>query len=143
VRQRTAREPIVQVQDENRKPVAGAAVLFLLPEGGPSGTFANGTRMLKVMTDGKGRAIAKGLRLNEVSGKFQIQVEASYQGSTATATISQSNAVLTAAAAAGTAPAHLASIILAVGAVAAAVVVVNVQNKGAAHRVDQRNPNAQ
>ena len=31
VRQRTAREPIVQVEDENHKPVAGAVVVFLLP----------------------------------------------------------------------------------------------------------------
>jgi hypothetical protein len=138
VRQRTAREPIVQVQDENRKPVAGATVLFLLPQGGPGGTFANGTRMLKVMTDGKGRAIAKGLRLNEVSGKFQIQVEASYQGATATTTISQSNAVLTAAAAAGTAPGQLASIIMAVGAIATAVIVVSVQDKGPAYRANNR-----
>ncbi len=44
IRQRTAREPIVQVEDENHRPVAGAAVLFLLPENGPGGTFANGAR---------------------------------------------------------------------------------------------------
>ena len=37
IRQRTAREPIVQVEDENHRPVAGAAVLFLLPENGPGG----------------------------------------------------------------------------------------------------------
>jgi hypothetical protein len=29
----TAREPIVQVQDENDRPVAGAMVVFTLPEG--------------------------------------------------------------------------------------------------------------
>ena len=28
IKERTAREPIVQVEDENHKPVAGAAVLF-------------------------------------------------------------------------------------------------------------------
>jgi hypothetical protein len=96
VRQRTAREPIVQVEDENHRPVAGASVLFLLPDNGPSGAFANGSRTLQVMTDSKGRAIAKGLRLNNISGKFQIKVEASYQGSTATESINQSNMVLTA-----------------------------------------------
>lgn len=31
IRQRTARDPIVRVEDENHKPVAGAAVVFLLP----------------------------------------------------------------------------------------------------------------
>lgn len=30
-RQRVARDPMVQVEDENRKPIAGAAVVFLLP----------------------------------------------------------------------------------------------------------------
>ena len=34
IRQRTAREPIVQVEDENNMPVAGATVYFLLPESG-------------------------------------------------------------------------------------------------------------
>jgi len=101
IRQRTAREPIVQVEDENRRPVAGAAVLFLLPDSGPGGTFADGSRSLSVVTDSQGRAAAKGLRPGNVSGKFQIQVQASYQGLTATTTITQTNAVLTAAAAGG------------------------------------------
>ena len=92
VRQRTAREPIVQVEDENHRPIAGASVLFLLPDSGPSGVFGNGSRTLQVMTDSKGRAVAKGLRLNNVSGKFQIKVEASFKGSSATASIGQANA---------------------------------------------------
>jgi hypothetical protein len=99
IRQRTAREPIVQVEDENHKPVAGAAVLFMLPDKGASGTFANGARTLAVTTDSNGRAVAKGYRANQTSGKFQISVEASYQGVTTKATISQANAVLTAGAA--------------------------------------------
>ncbi|HEX2522847.1 MAG TPA: hypothetical protein VHP35_12060, partial [Terriglobia bacterium] len=32
IRQRTAREPIVRVEDENGRPIAGAMVLFTLPE---------------------------------------------------------------------------------------------------------------
>ena len=40
--QRTARETIVQVENENRKPVAGAVVVFRLPSQGAGGTFANG-----------------------------------------------------------------------------------------------------
>ena len=34
VKQRVNREPIVQVEDENHKPVAGAAVTFFLPNDG-------------------------------------------------------------------------------------------------------------
>ena len=31
IRQRVARQPIIQVEDENHKPVAGAVVVFTLP----------------------------------------------------------------------------------------------------------------
>jgi len=51
VRQRVNREPIVQVEDNNRKPVAGAVVIFLLPDSGASGTFTDGSRMLMTVTD--------------------------------------------------------------------------------------------
>lgn len=93
IRQRTAREPIVQVEDENHKPVAGAAVVFLLPEHGAGGTFADGGHSLTVTTNAQGQAGARGIHLNNVQGQFQIQVTASYNGLTATATISQSIAV--------------------------------------------------
>ena len=99
VRQRVAREPIVQVEDENRKPVAGAAVTFLLPNQGASGVFANGARSLTVMTDENGRAVARGLRPNNVNGQYQINVNASHEGRTANATINQTNAFIAAAAA--------------------------------------------
>src|SRR3984885_12163944 len=56
VKQRVNREPIVQVEDENHKPVAGAAIIFFLPTSGPSGTFANGSQTLTVTTDATGRA---------------------------------------------------------------------------------------
>jgi hypothetical protein len=124
VRQRTAREPIVQVEDENHRPIAGASVLFLLPDSGPGGVFSNGSRSLQVMTDSKGRAMAKGLRLNDVSGKFQIRVEASYQGSTATASMNQANMVLTAGAASGMGVGAKIAAILAVAVIATAVTVV-------------------
>jgi hypothetical protein len=101
IRQRTAREPIVQVEDENHKPVAGAAVVFLTPQHGPSAVFADGTHSTTVMTDANGRAIARGLRPNNAAGKFQIRVSASYQGQTASTTISQTNALGAAGAAAG------------------------------------------
>src|SRR6202035_2743945 len=66
VKQRTAREPIVQVEDENHKPVAGAAVVFLLPDQGAGGAFAGGTHMLTVTSDAQGRAIAHGFHPNGV-----------------------------------------------------------------------------
>ena len=50
VRQRTAREPIVQVEDSNHRPVAGAIVTFTLPGRGASGVFANGSQTMTVTT---------------------------------------------------------------------------------------------
>ncbi len=85
IRQRTAREPIVQVEDRNRKPVAGAAVVFMLPDTGASGVFPNGSRTLTVMTDENGRAAARGLRPNSVRGEMKIRVNASHQGQTGNA----------------------------------------------------------
>ena len=57
IRQRVNREPIVQVEDQNHKPIAGAVVVFLLPDQGASGTFPDGSRMLMAVTDNQGRAI--------------------------------------------------------------------------------------
>src|ERR1700683_5308119 len=70
IRQRTAREPIVQVEDENHKPIAGAAVLFTLPGSGPSGFFAGGAQTFSTITDSAGRAAAHGLRPNTISGSY-------------------------------------------------------------------------
>jgi len=125
LRQRTAREPIVQVEDENHKPVAGAAVLFLLPDRGAGGTFADGSHSLSVVTNAQGRAAARGIHLNGTQGQFQIEVSASYQGMTATTTISQSIAVGAAGAGAGGAAAGAAIsakviVIIAIAAAAAA-----------------------
>jgi len=118
IKQRTAREPVVQVEDENHRPVAGAAVLFDLPGQGASGTFPGGGHSLTVMTDSQGRAVARGLRPNNVQGRFQIHVTASHNGQTANATITMSNAV--AAGAAAGASAGISGKLIAVIAIAAA-----------------------
>ena len=118
IRQRVAREPIVQVEDENRKPVAGAAVTFLLPQQGPGATFANGARSTTLLTDNNGRAVARGLQPNNVNGKYEIRVNASHQGRTASAIITQTNAF--AAGAAAAAGAGISAKLLAIVAVAAA-----------------------
>ena len=124
VRQRFAREPIVQVEDENRKPVAGAVVTFVLPNQGASGVFPNGARTLTTITDNNGRAVARGLRPTN-NGKFEIRVNASKDGKTASTTIGVSN-VLAAAAITG---AKLA-LLLAIAGGAAAGIAVAVNNSG-------------
>ncbi len=94
IRQRINREPIVQVEDENHKPVAGAVVLFFLPDQGPSGTFTNGSRMLMTVTDAQGQARPSGIRPQQPKPPgllMQIRVTASFLGITASAVIAQTN----------------------------------------------------
>jgi hypothetical protein len=122
LRQRVVREPIVRVEDQNHKPVAGALVSFLLPGNGAGGTFPNGAKLLTVTTDANGQAVARGIKANNVSGQYQITVTASSGTVSATATISQSNIAAAAAggAAAGAAiSAKLIVVLVIVGAAAA------------------------
>jgi len=92
-RQRVARDPMVQVEDENRKPVAGAAVVFLLPNQGAGASFANGARSLTVLTDGKGQAVARGMQTNKLSGQYQMRVTASANGQTTSVSINMTNSI--------------------------------------------------
>jgi hypothetical protein len=89
IRQRVTRDPVVKVEDDDHRPVAGAAVVFALPVSGTTGEFANGTKTLAVITDKDGLAVASGLKTNEVPGKLQIYVTASYRGLRAKTLVNQ------------------------------------------------------
>jgi hypothetical protein len=89
VGQRSTRNPVVRIRDENEKPVAGAAVVFSLPTEGASGTFSNGEKTLIATTDARGEVTASGLRVNQIPGRLQIHVNASYRGQTARANVTQ------------------------------------------------------
>ena len=91
IKQRTAHEPIVQVQDENHKPVAGVAVIFLLPHSGPGGSFLNSAQSFSTVTDAEGKAVAQGLTPNKITGHYQIHVRAKYNDLSTEATIAQEN----------------------------------------------------
>lgn len=93
VKQRTAREPIVEVRDRNNRPIAGAVVLFEAPRGGASGTFTGGSPALRVTTDAQGRAAGQGFRPNNVQGNFALNVAVTVAGVTETAVINMSNVV--------------------------------------------------
>ena len=128
IRQRVARESIVQVEDENHKPVAGAAVIFFLPEQGASGVFPNGTRSLTMVTDQSGKAVARGIRPNQISGDMQIRVNASFRGQTASTIIHQKN-IAGAAVAGGAISGKLLALIIA-GAAGAATAGAIVATRG-------------
>jgi hypothetical protein len=118
VRQRVSREAMVQVEDENHKPVAAAAVTFFLPGDGASGVFSNGSRSITVLTDAQGKAAVRGIQLNKVQGKLQIRVQASFQGLTNNAVITQTSVAAAAGAAAGGAISGKLLAIILIGAAA-------------------------
>ena len=125
VRQRAAREVMVQVEDENHKPIAAAAVTFFLPNEGASGVLANGSRSMIVLTDSEGKAAMRMIRANNVRGNMQIRVQASYQGLTRSAVVNQTTLLHAGAAAGGVMSGKLLAILLvgAAGAVAGGVVL--------------------
>jgi hypothetical protein len=125
VKQRTAREPVVEVRDENNRPVAGAIVLFRAPSSGASGTFPNGSAMSSIATDQQGRAAARGFRPNSMEGDVELQVSASFSGLTATAVIHMRNAAGTAAVAGKSGVSgKVLAIVGAIGAAAATGIVL-------------------
>lgn len=91
VRTRSATAPVVEVRDENDKPVAGAEVVFQLPAAGPGGVFHGWMRTQTVRTDEKGRAAASGYAPNDQAGRFNIKVTATHRNKTGSAVISQTN----------------------------------------------------
>jgi hypothetical protein len=92
LKQGKATEPVVQIVDENHKPVACALVTFSLPKAGPSGVFGNGQLTLASRTDAEGKATGTGLRPNTQSGKVIITVTASVPPVTGAINITQTNA---------------------------------------------------
>lgn len=93
INQNVAAEPVIEVVDATGKPVAKAAVTLRSPASGPSVTFFGASRVATMTTDDQGRVRVSGMLPNTIEGTFQIDVEAEYNSSTATASITQSNAV--------------------------------------------------
>src|SRR5262249_11704361 len=85
---KTAVKPTVEVRDRNDLSVSGAAVRFAI--NGRNAAFQGGSRAVSVTTDSLGRATVQGLTPT-AKGAVQIEVQASYQGQSATATITQTN----------------------------------------------------
>ena len=91
VQQIAARPIAVRVEDAGGRPVSGATVTFTSPSAGPSGDFANDSPSLQVFTGDDGIAAARGYHPNALTGGYQIQVRAEFQGQTTSASIAQSN----------------------------------------------------
>jgi hypothetical protein len=89
VNQRASHDPVIRIEDENKKPLADAAAVFTLPTEGATGVFGNGAKTITVMSDRQGMAIATGLRVNQMPGRVQIHVNVSYKGLTGRTSITQ------------------------------------------------------
>jgi len=106
VQQKTAVRPVVEVRDSNNLPVVGATVQFTIARtgGGAAASFANGQNAVTITTDALGRAATSPLQAIG-NGALRINVQATYQGQVATATVSQTNfATVAEAARAGRTP---------------------------------------
>jgi hypothetical protein len=126
IKKGTAVEPLVVVADEKDRPVSGVMVIFTLPESGPSGVFANGSKSVIVYSDAEGRAIGRGLRPNRTPGKFQMTVDASFHGLAARAVINQTNVMPSET---GVSSKLIAILAIAGGAAAAGVVAASAGGK--------------
>ncbi len=68
---------VVQVLDQNDRPVDGAEVVFRFPLNGPTATFSGGKSSVTVRTNAGGQAAAVNWMATGV-GTFQVHVNASY-----------------------------------------------------------------
>jgi len=84
-------QPVVEVRDENDRPVEGATIVFRLPPSGPGGSFAGNSLTFRGSTNAQGQAGASGFVPNDLQGRFDIHVTATYQNRTGEVTISQTN----------------------------------------------------
>jgi hypothetical protein len=131
IRTRTAREPIVEVDDENHKPVAGALVLFAMDNSGGGSPFASfaGAQEVSVTTDAAGRAVAQGFAITQRKGHFKINVHATKNSAVADAVIAEVNVAGTGAGDSATTATSVVShrkLQWIVGGVAAAGVIIGV-----------------
>ncbi len=92
IREKTAKAPVVRVEDQDARPVRGASVTFTVPDMGAGGFFTTGGSTFIATTDERGIATARGLQPNNIAGRFQIRVRAALGRETASAIINQINA---------------------------------------------------
>ncbi len=82
---------VIQVLDQNDRPMEGAEVVFRFPLNGPSATFPGGKSSLTVRTNGNGQAPALNWMANGQVGTFQVHVNASYGNQVGEVTFPMSN----------------------------------------------------
>ena len=82
---------VVQVLDQDLRPVEGAGVVFRFPSSGPGATFANQENSMTFRTNADGQVAAVGWVANGQAGTFQVKVSATRGNEAGEATISMTN----------------------------------------------------
>jgi hypothetical protein len=82
---------VVQVVDQNQRPLEGAEVVFRFPLNGPSASFPGGKTSLTVRTSGTGQAPALNWMANAQVGTFEVHVNATYGNQVGETTLSMEN----------------------------------------------------
>ena len=83
---------VVQVIDQNDRPVEGAEVIFRFPISGPSAIFTGGKTSQTVRTNGGGQAAAMNWFANDQTGRFDVHISASYGNQVGETTLQMINA---------------------------------------------------
>jgi hypothetical protein len=83
---------VVQVLDQESRPIEGAQVVFRFPLNGPSATFPNQQTSQATRSNADGQAAATGWMANNRAGTFQVQVTATRGNEIGQASISMTNA---------------------------------------------------
>jgi hypothetical protein len=82
---------VVQVEDQNDRPMDGAQVVFRFPINGPSATFGGGKPTATVRTNSGGQAAATNWMANGEVGTFEVHVNATYGNQIGEATLHMTN----------------------------------------------------
>jgi hypothetical protein len=82
---------VVQVLDQNARPVEGAEVIFRFPMSGPGAVFSNQQTSQTVRTNADGQAAAVGWTANSQVGSFQVRVSAARRNEVGETTVSMVN----------------------------------------------------
>jgi hypothetical protein len=82
---------VVQVLDQNDRPVEGAEVVFRFPPSGPGAAFQDGKPSLTIRANATGEAAAVNWMANGQVGSFDVHVTATYGNQMGETTIRMSN----------------------------------------------------
>ena len=82
---------VIQVLDQNDRPIEGAEVVFRFPINGPGASFPGGKSSLTVRTNTGGQAAALNWMANSQTGPFDVHVTASYGNQIGETTFSMTN----------------------------------------------------